>query len=230
MPDVDDALVEKTRREDEARTMEYISTRGIRAIFRPLPFSLKARIETDYERDHPRPAVPTYTVETIGGDTETHEHDKTTVVGDPDAEAAWAAYLRETELWEEQINRRFFRAILASCVTFPDVDFEEWAERMEYLGVTVPENRYERLYVFVDTEFVGSRDDMTAFYRIPMQLTLEKSAALEAVERMFQRAVEGWYAAERAKDDGEQVADAGRAGSDDVEPATDTARLGDETE
>ena len=215
---------------DQTATQEYTSSRGVRAIFRPMPLRLQSRIRVALEKEWPRPEIPTYEAETFGGDVDELPHDETTVEGDPEAEAEWAEYQQELEDWEAEFNDRQFRALALSAMDLPDVDYEEWAERMTLIGLEVPESTHERKLEYVETEFIGSREDVTAVFTIPMRLSLEKSAGMEAVERMFRVALERWNTAD-GPGAGPESVEAGRSDGDGaVEEAADSPPLEQEAE
>lgn len=169
--------------------MHYTSTLGVEVIFLPMPPLLREKIEASLEKEWPRPEPPTYTIKTTAGVEETHPHDETTLETEED-KADWAAYKQENNEWDEENSRRMLRAIQLQCIKLTNQDDTEWIERQEFLGIDVPENKFERHLHYIETEVIGNEDDIMACMTIPMQLAANASDEdMAAAEKLFRDAV-----------------------------------------
>lgn len=177
---------------DNQRVREYVSSRGVKATFRPMNPMLKERIEAGLQKQSPKPTPPTRPAKVFGGGVEhielTDESEKT-----PEQQQAWDTYQEALAAWEGEFNKRMFRASVLRCM---DVEMpgDEWFQDQQALGIDVPDTPQDRKFHFVETEFVGDTRDVVAIIQIPIALTVEPSAAQDAAARLFRRLLEGFAA------------------------------------
>src|SRR5690606_31526822 len=116
-----------------------------------------------------KPAPPTYTVETAGGEPEVHEHDETTLATDEDR-AAWASYLVAKAEWEAALKDRLIRVVFLEGVrTRPASD--DWVKRQQFLGLAVPDDPLEREVHYVKTVLVRTPEDAEGILTAVMALS-----------------------------------------------------------
>ena len=140
------------------------------------------------------PEVPTYTVKTVSGEEEIHQHDETTLVveGDPDAtkknQADWQEYKRTTAQIDGEYSAKLMRAVFNGVQCTPS---DEWRSEMRLLGIVVPADPAAEKYLYVETRVVQSPVDisrlMTSVFRLAGIINEEAVAEAEAT---FQRALE----------------------------------------
>lgn len=169
---------------------KFTSSRGAKALFYPMPPMLMEKIEEGVEAEFgPRPEPPTYTIKTAVGEDEVNTHTKNTLETDED-KAAWAAYEDELAIWESELNRRVLRAIQLECIKPQDPDDEKWLAKQAFLGIKIPENEFERHLHWIETEFVGSNNDVMACMVIPMRLAGVPEKEIAAAEKLFRDSIQ----------------------------------------
>ena len=181
-------VIEDTAESAFPATNEYTSSRGITAIFKPLPPLMREMIGDQMEKDgFDRGSPPTYEVETFGGDFETYVHDLESIKGDALAEAAWLEYQETQKAWEIEYNQRLFKLCIIKCMDVKGVEEPEWIEEQEALGFDIPENRVERKVHYVRTEWIGNNEDYLTIITKPFELSISQSEIQAAAERMFRK-------------------------------------------
>jgi len=138
--------------------------------------------------------IPTYTVKTVSGEEEIHQHDETTLVveGDLDAtkknQADWQEYKRTTAQIDGEYSAKLMRAVFNGVQCTPS---DEWRSEMRLLGIVVPADPAAEKYLYVETRVVQSPIDisrlMTSVFRLAGIINEEAVAEAEAT---FQRALE----------------------------------------
>lgn len=186
----------------------YMSSRGIWAVFSPMPMLLRTRIaETMKKEGLEEPQPPTYEVEQFGGEIELHEHDESTIETEEDQEV-WQKFLDDTDVWSADFSERLAEAVKVLCMEVPGMDEDNWVEKFEYLDIEVPDKKktIDRKKFYIDNVFIGSREDVIAIIQIPLFLTLEQPTIQGAAARLFRQAtVEGSGSAGEAEADSTQA-------------------------
>lgn len=178
------------RSKKNENSMQYTSALGAEVIFLPMPPMLEEKIIISLEQEWPKPVGPTYTMKTATGRTEERPHDETTLETDEDRKV-WADYQEEKSAWENEKGKRLLRAIQIQCIKQVNPDDEEWIERQTWLGIHIPENKYERHLHWIETEFIGGEDDIMACMTIPMQLVSGASdEEMAAAEGLFRDSIQ----------------------------------------
>ncbi|MCC6602065.1 MAG: hypothetical protein IT327_02585 [Anaerolineae bacterium] len=168
----------------------YVSSRGTAVHFYPMPPMLMEKIEVGVEAEFgPRPEPPTYTIKTAVGEDEVRTHTKETL-DTPEDRAAWAAYEEELGVWESELSRRVLRAIQVECIKPADPDDTDWMEKQAFLGVPIPEGKYQRHLHWIETEFIGSNEDVVACMSIPMRLAGVPDEEMAAAEKLFRDSIQ----------------------------------------
>lgn len=168
----------------------YVSSRGTAVHFYPMPPMLMEKIEVGVEAEFgPRPEPPTYVIKTAVGEEESHVHTKNTLETDED-KAAWAAYEDELAIWESELSRRVLRAIQVECIKPADPDDTDWMEKQTFLRVPIPEGKYQRHLHWIETEFIGSNEDVVACMSIPMRLAGVPDEEMAAAEKLFRDSIQ----------------------------------------
>jgi len=170
------------------RTQIYTSARGVQAEFSPMPPMLVARMETQIDAEFGVIEPPTYTVETIGGGSTTLVHTQETIETD-EQQAEWDAYIARKAARDEKQQSMMLRALQLECLR-PIIDEDDdWMDRLEFVGITVPDNKYDRHLLWVESQFIGHPDDIIACLTIPMQLAGVAQGDMAAAESMFRDTV-----------------------------------------
>lgn len=181
---------QKTRsrsgRRGSKKYIEFESSRGAVVSLTAMPPMLMARIEAQVDEEFGEINPPTYTVEAIGGEPQVIEHTAKTVET-PEEKEAWIAYKdRLTERQTEKGNR-VMRALQVQCMepVFENGDEEAWIKRQEYIGMSVPDDELDRKLFWIESEFIGSTEDMMQALKIPMELAGVDPEELGAAEKLF---------------------------------------------
>ena len=161
----------------------------------------------------PVPEVPRYSYTTAGGDIAEDEMDDA-VADDPktseEDKQRWAEY----KAAEEEAGQQQFAKIVEVCYKrgIKLLDYEpegEWLEEhRDWLGLDVPDKSYERRMYFIETEVVGSPEDvMDIVMGVALASGIDKEAvaAAEASFRSAIRGAQGDAASESAEEAGQVV-------------------------
>lgn len=163
------------------------------------PQKLRQGLEDEWARDGKaipdEPTPPNYTVTNAAGETSELPHDETTLETDAD-KVAWAAYLDKKAQYEAVLNEfegiyneRLLRSA-AMCVQVDPKKMSEWAEDATFEGITIPESRAERKYLYVQTEVYKSTFDIADLMITVMRLSgLADERMAESTEAAFRTAM-----------------------------------------
>lgn len=176
------------------KTALYTTTTGQTVELMPLPplqiqmVQQAASREAD-EKFGPVPPKPTYTLTTADGAEETHEHDETTVAADPEAKKLWDEWQRLGQTHEAFTNEKVMRFFLLRGVKVDLPEGGEWEQMQKYFGLSVPEDPIERKLHYIQTELLGSLDDITGMMTSIMELSGVAPEVVEAAKETFRGAV-----------------------------------------
>lgn len=117
--------------------------------------------ELQAEYDEKMPPAPTHTITDVAGSSiEIPYTDKTIENAPDDDKERWAKYIEEKSAVESELNERRVRIIATRGIRIigmpPD---DEWVKEHKFLGYDVPDGKLQRLYHYVKTEVIGTRDD-----------------------------------------------------------------------
>lgn len=148
--------------------------------------------------EHGEPTCPTYEVELAGGETETHQHNETTVIeerwqDDEELQATWSTYRSlslalRTRLHEQTTRAYVWRGVDAE----PPAD---WIEEQAYWG-TLPEDPYDLKFEWIF--------DISSGWDELLELTLAIQRLPDPIEEAAREAAESFRVAmaEPARADG----------------------------
>jgi len=170
------------------KTQLYTSSRGKTVEFLPMPPMLLARIEDQVDKQFGDIPVPTYEADSIGG-VQHLQHTENTVESAEDI-AAWAEYQALLSQKSEKVSSLVLRALQIECLRPIIDDDDDWVERMEFMEMEVPEGKYDRQLCWVESQFIGSSDDISACMSIPMELAGVSEEDMAAAEKMFRDTVQ----------------------------------------
>lgn len=137
----------------------------------------------------PLPAKPTYTIVALGDVEEVHEHDPKTIKGNPEAEAAWAAWEKdETEFNQEVYSLR----VRSYVIDFMEFDVRpEWLAKAKAKRLHVPEDEYEAKVFWAQVEVWDGMADFFQAITLSAELAGVTGPKLEAVREAFRSALGG---------------------------------------
>lgn len=130
------------------------------------------------------PNPPTYEVEVVGGEKETHVHDATTLESDEDKQA-WAAYQAALAAANTDMVERILRLLFVRATGDVVPAGEEWVEEQSYFGIDVPTDKLERKIHFIQTELLTHTDDISEFMVAAMGLVGVGDEVIRAAEETF---------------------------------------------
>lgn len=158
----------------------------IRGLSPMLPDLIRQGLEEEWKKTEELPSKPTYTVPTITGEPEVHEHNEGSLQTDED-KAAWEKYVLKRDEFDKKLNERVMKAVFLRGVMLTIPDIEAWISEMKAMGISVPEDAAERRYLYVRTEVIQSVEDvgnlMIAVLRLSGTINEEAVAAAEAAFR-----------------------------------------------
>ena len=129
---------------------------------------------------------PTYDAITADGTKQTFEHTELTVETDEDR-AALADYLKTKDELEIDSNTKLSRAAMLSVDVDPITD-SRWVARMKILDIKIPDEEFEKLTLYVETQVLKSVEDiaglMTAVLYAGGTVDEEGMAAAESSFRL----------------------------------------------
>lgn len=137
----------------------------------------------------PEPPVRVITIEATG-ETETVPLRGPADADTPELKAAWAAY----EAANGEYEKRYGVKMLDSCFLCVQADpaqYPAWKRRMKFLKIPIPTDEVEAFRLFCNTHVIRCQDDLAGLMLACLRtVTAISEEAQEAVEAMFQRALE----------------------------------------
>lgn len=107
------------------------------------------------------PDPPSYEVKLATGGTERHVHDETTVQTDEEKKAL-ADYQSECTRITNEHALKLTRLVVLRGMTFDYPASDDWVKEQEFLGIQVPADPMERRLHYVETEVLGTKEDVEA--------------------------------------------------------------------
>lgn len=171
--------------------------------FRLLPLNpleeqiIQQQIEADWKASgRALPERPYREDETVTGETQRIPLQKREDAATPEQAAQWDAYQAALAEMNAQQGERFLTSCFLSVDADP-ADYPRWKMRMRGLGVTIPEDEFERMLLFGKTWVIRSKEDIPELiFAVSSTVAAVSAEAREAAEAMFRREVEA--AAQRA--------------------------------
>lgn len=137
-----------------------------------------------------RPKKPTYTIVTVSGDVEVHDHDATTLTTDED-KIAWETYLKDFKASESELSNRMLNCILIEGIDIPDeTDFTRWEKRQKLIGMPVSEDLDEKILAYKKSTVIRSQSDIEKLMNMVMGLTGVSQEDIEEAKASFPDTVE----------------------------------------
>lgn len=171
----------------KGETRPYTTTTGRTIMLSGMPPLAVQRIANSVDF----PSVPTYTVELASGDTETHDHDETTL-DTPEDHAAWEKYIEEQDAADDKQTEMLLKAILVKGVEvkISDEELEEWLEELEVIGLELPKNKKDQQLAYLETEIIATTYDAQQIMEIVMELTGVSEEDIEDARDSFRDTME----------------------------------------
>jgi len=159
---------------------EFITSTGIKIKIKGIPQMLIDRISASVEK----PVVPKYKIVTASEEEIWEPHNETTLQTDEDRKV-YHQFLEKMAAADNIVNERMFKAI---CMKGIEVDLPaqtEWIEMQKFLGITIPEDPLELKYLYIQTEVIGTTEDIMTITDMVMQATGVPEAALAEARKSF---------------------------------------------
>ena len=174
----------------------YTTTRGRTITLSGMPPLAVQRIANSIEF----PSVPTYTIELASGDTETHDHDITTL-DTPEDHVAWEKYLEEEEAADNKQTEMLLKTILVKGVEvkITDEELADWLEELEVIGLDPPKNKKDRQLAYLETEIIATTYDAQMIMEIVMELTGVSEEDIEDARDSFPDTMESTEATDNGE-------------------------------
>jgi hypothetical protein len=175
------------------KNAEYVTSDGVRLELKPVSLILMQKVQISLRNEHEkRGAVltpPQYCVELPGGGKQCYDHDKDTIADAATPEA-------EKQLWKQyqedltKLNSELGDRILGAIIMDQPIEFEPgWEKRLEWLGITVPEDELDRKMLYMTTRVLKSAEDIEGYMLTVMEISSggANEDAIKAARAMFRR-------------------------------------------
>lgn len=167
-----------------AKVADYKTASGFHIKIHGLPPLLVPMLSSSVDY----PMKPTYSITTVDGRVEVHEHDEKSIeTATPEEKDAWVRYLREDEEADGRQAEIMMNAVIMEAI---DVDFtpeelESWRKRQKLIGIRLPDDPEELLFAFKKGKVLGSTNDIKFVMDMSMRLTGVDEETVEAVKSSF---------------------------------------------
>ncbi len=154
---------------------------------KPIPPLLVAKVQQaiSFKADSLYPATkPTYEVVDAGGGVQTFEHNADSV-STPEERAAWDEYQTAQQKRTTYLNEQMLNFFLSRGLVIELPADDGWATSQEYWGVEVPTDPQKRLLHYIQTEILGSAQDIEGLTVAIMGATGVDGEALDAARASF---------------------------------------------
>lgn len=165
--------------------MEYVTSRGVKIKFVGIANLIRSLQKS---LDATKPMPPKYSVKTMGGAVEWHDHDATTI-NTQEEKDAYASYLAKKAEWDTESNYKLMRLILIEGIEIPIPANGDWKNKQRALGIDIPENTdddpfKERIH-YIETEIIGSKQDYKEIFLGVTRIAGVSEEDLSAAEDLF---------------------------------------------
>lgn len=182
---------------DEFTTTEGLTV-GIKPVSQVLINLVGARVEKEWRARGEPVDPPTYTTTTAAGTEEVLAWTKEMLEAmDAATRAEWDRHVKTVDGMNREIRTEQARVWVLQGVVLPEGVGPEsdpaWARMMKAVKVEVPEDETERLLLYYDTAIFKTPADMMGVTQAVMMISADGVAQeeLDAIEGLFQRAMEG---------------------------------------
>lgn len=138
---------------------------------------------------------PTYQIEELSQDD----------LQDEEEERRWKEYVKERDEVLAKRNTGFMKAIFAKGVTVELGNLEEWKAEQEYFGLEIPTHPTDLKVEYIQTEVVGSAEDMVGVITGVLGKSGVPQEELESVRAMFRSSIRRSTPAQIESAEGEVV-------------------------
>lgn len=164
----------------------FTSSRGIDIQIRPISqFKLDA-----VRASREEVPVPTYEADLAGGDKETLALDAISAKN-KGREEEWKQYLLNVEVEKKEFGKRFndFICYLGVEVEVPDEE-SQWQKISNSLKIKIPEDEVQRKVFYINTELLGTPQDMGDLITTVLQASRLAPEVIEKMKDTFRTALE----------------------------------------
>lgn len=160
--------------------MKYTTEMGIEVDVRSIPIKLIEKIAAG----HPDPDPPTYSVETLGGATETHVLTEQSA-DTPEEKARLADWRMKKAQVERARNNAVLHVFISRGIHVELPDDIGWAVEQIALGISVPTAEPARRLHYIETEVMGGLADYNNVSRMIMEMSGVSEAAIAQASAIF---------------------------------------------
>lgn len=181
-------------------------------------------VEQFVAENGPRPDLPTYTMQTAGGNSMTMPHDESTVETEEE-KAAWAAYQDYGSRQDNFVNTKILDVLIVENVEADPMKDKGWLAKKKFFKVVLPADEVELKLYYIREHLIFNSEDGGDFNALPtaiMQLSGIGQRNLDAGRATFRRSLrrnrrQGIGSASDSADGGEMVYEPGISGDEDGE-------------
>lgn len=165
----------------------YTSSRGI-----DVPLKAVSQFKIDALRTSREiPEAPTYEAEVFGGEKETLELDAV-AAENQDRMEEWKEYQKALLKERSEFGVRFNTLIVFEGVDLePPGEDSDWEKSCKALGLKIPENPVDRKIFFINTEMLGTPEDMGGLVTAIFESSKFSPEVIQKMKATFRSAMEG---------------------------------------
>ena len=166
-----------------------LTINGYKLVVSSIPPLAPKSIEMQYRKQNPEPKPPTYTVDAVGGITETFEHTKETIQDeDTDVKEAYLKWEEDHQVWSTELTSKIITLFMTQGIDLKLTKKQETAleSQTKMLGLDVPEDESEREVFYLETFVVGSQKAMETLMKEVLAETGIDDEALAVASETFQ--------------------------------------------
>lgn len=166
----------------------YVTKKGVKVAVQSFPHLLPSKVQVAAEKKAKElfPAVvPTYDEPLMGGGVQTFEHDAKSVVGNPEAEKAFALYQENSRKQTAYVNEKMMQFYILTGTDISLPEDERWIRRQKFFGLELPEDEEGLLYYYVTTELITDARELMLLVEKIMQASGIDTDTLSAARLSF---------------------------------------------
>jgi hypothetical protein len=156
---------------------------------------LQASVEKKFKLQGKLLEPPTYEVKLPGGVTQKHEYDQEGI-DDPSTpeedKAKWNQYQSDVMEFNQTFSELSMNMILYDGVELSDEISEDWLEEQSWMGIDIPENKFDLKVLYLQTEIFKTPSDLQKVVQDIMRISMKgvDQEAVDAAMASFRGAME----------------------------------------
>jgi len=184
----------------EKDIVTFTTSLGKTVIIRKIPQLLLDKIQASIDRPEP----PKYKIITASGEEVWESHTENTLETDDD-KLLYKKYKEAMTEADNKLNENMFKVIIMRGIDIPLPEDTSWIDMQRFLGVKIPDDPLELKYLYIQTEIIGTAEDIVALTSMVMEMTGVPEDALAEARKSFQGIVQRTATPENGEPGEQQV-------------------------